>query len=238
MFPGTHVYIVNKALGKRGVLFDLGTFIPDIASGTSRTFKVTHSKADEFRAYLEKKAPTFVDLADGIKTHIVVDELGDEHYRGGKGYAFQYVDKDLIDLVVKGCGIKRPEARKVAHNFPEFGIEYLVNSQHQGVLTQIKKALTSSQLQEVCEHYTAFYGGNSNVLYLELEVFSNILTENNLTTVKGLANLWKLINFARYKVIPDGDIVRQLILTSKSRVMSTYNDFLQSAIDEVKKTLK
>jgi len=161
MYPLTHLYFAEKALGFLDAQVALGSIFPDITVLVGIDWKRSHTLGLKLWKYFKEKNRFFINFSYGVITHGIeprgLDYYSDEKYRGfERGYCFEKA-RPLVDSVVEACYIPSGDGWWKAHNFVEMGIELYVHEKNPYLLPLLLKAFENIALiRNLCKDLSLF----------------------------------------------------------------------------------
>lgn len=240
MFFHTHVYAAQKITGRDSSLLIYGSILPDIAVTKIAGWDDISKRAEEFRNWLILKDGRYADLGLGMMLHEYpcgIDRFTHSSYNGNKGYAFENSGTIVRDVSV--ClGITLEQAKIVAHNFIETGVEFFIVRDNSSVVKLLRKSISNVDINQIAKYFSEFYGTEKQKTIKAFESYNELLMKFDYGSVDGLVDMWA--SFANY--LFDKPIERSktkaVIEKSIAIVKPTYKKFISDAVEQCKKDVK
>ena len=240
MFSHTHVYTAQKIIGNPGSLLIYGSVLPDIAVTKISDWNTISQKAEDFRSYLAGKDKNYVDLGLGMMLHEFtcgIDRFTHASFDGGPGYAFKN-SETIIKDVSACCGINPDEAKVIAHNFIEAGVEFLIIKKNPYLPQLLKKSIKEVDMVRVGKYFSTFYGLSEKETIESMEFYNQFLIREDYSSVEGFVKVWKYMIRQLFGKEIDSNKTAKIIEESIEIVKPSYKDFLSKAIEACKQDVK
>lgn len=236
MFHNAHVYIASNLYKTRKDLLIVGSFLPDIAvTGIIKWEGGLHGReaANDFSRFMLGKYPSKSDLSNGILAHNVLDDFTHKDYRRKTGFAFQN-NKEIAQLVKEFYGLNDKDAKGMAHNYIESGVDILLLKEHPEIQDQIQKTINQIDKQKLANLLASYFDIDEDKFLEALLKFFGLFTKYDFTQKDNWILFWRDLE----KWLSLRDIENQkrkeLLNRSINIVKNTYQDFLDYSLEEGK----
>jgi len=228
MMPISHVYVATKVVTKRSALLVFGSVLPDISttSGGKIPREKIHGEIDKFSDFVGEKYAKFIDLALGMKLHLMADFYSDDPE---VGFAVSE-GKKIQSLVGELLKSNNNEQNLVlAHNFIEAGVELNLLKKHAELMRLYETSVTAVNFGEISKCIAEFAGLDRNMVSAQLVKFCYWLDINNLATPERLAEglIIPMISIRLSKVVE-----KQEVLNILDKAMEMTEDHAMKYLDE------
>ncbi|MDS1029119.1 hypothetical protein RDV78_01200 [Bacillota bacterium LX-D] len=228
MYPLAHLYLTKKALNRLTPTLALGSVLPDVLTSAGLDWQTAHSYK---RSTHINRDLLLGDLIHGISLP-GLDYYSDISYRNQAGFAFQnakYLAKDLAALKV-------PEKDVIwrGHNFIEMAVETFLNkTQHRLWLELSRAAADQKLLQTVKVVMNDYKVDNPDSITAILDRFLKMGGKEDLLAEDYAHKLNSI-----YGLEIETKQCLALIKKAQQLVEGRYQEFLQTAIKEIKINVK
>jgi len=234
MFPSTHLYILEKIIGKADNDAVLGSVFPDILVSEKIKWHDSHCfTADFYKSltFIERKK--HINFFKGCFSHAVdtkgVDYYGDKNYKDfGEGYSFKWgriIEEDVASV----CGFDRNYALWPAHNFIEMAVELFAVSNDKTLSQRIYNAVKNPP-PDIIEKTSEYF----NIKPAEAKsIFKNFLNliPPDAPFLRDLAEKYCLVLKSRHNVDNvNVEEIAGLIEKAQYIIKKDYNNFINYCV--------
>jgi len=239
MFPYTHVYATHKILETKDPLVIYGSIVPDLAATGLIPWGMIDSTSLEFRKYLIKNNKKLSKISMGIMLHenpCGIDRFTHTAYKGKTGYAYQKAKQLLLKEPLMILTLRK-DAFRIAHNFIETGVEYMVVKNNKEIVKLLKNTVKEINEKEIAKAISNFYGTGLKKTEKAIKEYNKMITNNDSSTVEGLTDMW--IEMAKLTgKNPKKKTIKRIIEKSIEIVKPDYKEFLNYSINRCKQDIK
>jgi len=233
MFQLTHYYIGKQFSDNPYYL--VGNLVPDLFHYFENGVKYISLHHPD-PTYLKEVNP---QLYEGIKNHLIVDELSHFKYKGKDiGYVDQMIKIILPDVKKIHKRFSAHKQEMLAHNYIEFAYGYILAQKNPEIVDEIHDLIYGKEFKEVMKLISTNYKNK-----IHKRIFSKIF----ITFLKKYAHDWDKQTFVQllsrifsiYTLRPMSKRKMTVVFDKSIEVVeSTYEEFLKESIAAVKEETK
>jgi len=213
MFFNAHTYhSVKRNGGVAEPMRIVGALLADSAITGVISWMDLHDKA-AIQAFTVQLGKDESLLGSGLMDHYELDLRSHDNYEGNEGYAFSHQTPQLRELVMRVCGFDSPDqARGIAHNFIESGVDINLLRNNSSVQKEMHKALGAVGVGSIAKHMAGFFESNSVETKNKLVAYSDLIMKCDLQELDGWTTLWANITSLLLEKEADKQATREALL--------------------------
>lgn len=241
-----HIFVSSRALDK-SLLSAQGSLLPEsVPYIPNNIFKweEIHEGGEKLLEFCQKNKPDYIDLALGLMSHGInfgADKLNDRCWRGGEGYSHQKKHPLIDEVFMIHSGITYEQAKGLAHNYIEIGIDYNIMRNYPDIVAFSKKMIREINFKELGIILSDCFSKDVEKVKTMLRIlFERFITEKNLSSIEGQSIMWRKMMAGIFpsSSLPNEDDIVVLIKKASMLISSDWEEFLEEVAEDVKNNLK
>jgi hypothetical protein len=179
------------------------------------------------QAFMAQLGKDEAHLESGLMDHYKLDLRSHESYEGREGYAFSHQTPQLRELVMKACGFDSPEqARGVAHNFIESGVDINLLRHNSSIQKEVRKALSAADIESISRDMANFFKADQTDTKTKLTAYSDLIVKHDLEGLDGWVALWADITSLLLKKDANEHATRAALLLAAELTAKDYQQII------------
>lgn len=193
MFHHAHSYIAARLYSEEPLVL-VGSMLPDIAVTKIIPWQEGGLHGEEankkFRKYIEEKYPEYIDLANGINAHNILDDTSHLEYHGEPGYAFQN-NKKITELISEAYELPEDNAKGKAHNYIESAVDIMLLNKIPEVQTKLRLAVNQIDRNKLAEVLAEYFTLEVEDVLKAINQFLDLFTKYDFKQKDNWNNFWQ-----------------------------------------------
>jgi hypothetical protein len=236
MYYRSHIYLTEQITGSRNPYLLFGSLFPDFHQ-RQRLEQGFDRKVVELMQFLKDKHPDLFPIGLGMTLHefpLGVDKYVHQSYKGGPGYAFQFVE-ELFEETKQVLGFDDDMTRLMTHFLVENAIEHKIVNEHPETNRHLRECIDSLDKARVIEVLSEFYGIDKEGLEDEWKWFEHQAFEYDYGSYEGEGQAWADMMERLFNKKADAKAIGALIEKTQGVIASTVDEFLEFCVAQCRK---
>ena len=236
-----HPFVAYKVLGDLNKWIVAGSWLPDLVPFVPDSvfeFEEIHEGGERFLRFLDQHYPDKRGLALGMLTHSV--KFGADKFSRDIEKRFESVREKLAQMISESAGVSLEVAYKGwFHNYLWWGVDIQILRHEKEFVQRMTTTVPQIDIAEISGLLATCLSKEESDVRRMLDWVFEPLTPENLSTVRGLARIWKkaVVGLPEQSRVDVGKTV-EVFNFCADLLKDDWRDILEEVIKEVGKNVE